>query len=134
MIADHPFTGLGLDQFLYAYRSQYILPEARQDPDLSHPHNIMMDYWVRLGLLGVLVGIWFQLAFWWKAWRIYPRLKQMDFLLFALLLGAMGSMANFLFHGLVDVSHFAINLSYFFAFTFALVQRLETLAQQPGTP
>ena len=55
MIHDHPITGLGLDQFLYAYRGRYILPDAWQEPNLSHPHNILLDFWVRLGIFGVLL-------------------------------------------------------------------------------
>jgi O-antigen ligase len=54
MIADHPLTGLGLDQFLYEFRSHYIRPDAIADPDLSHPHNIILDFWIRLGLFGVV--------------------------------------------------------------------------------
>jgi hypothetical protein len=42
----------------------------------------------------------------------------------AVLAGAMGSMAYFLAHGLVDNSYFVVDLAYVFCFTVALVARL----------
>ena len=51
MIRDHPFAGVGLDNFLYQY-PRYILPGAECEPNLSHPHNIVLDYWTRLGVEG----------------------------------------------------------------------------------
>ena len=30
-----------LRDFLYAYRGRYLLPEAWQEPSLSHPHNVV---------------------------------------------------------------------------------------------
>ena len=127
LIQDQPLTGVGLDQFLYAYRSRYILPEAWADPDLSHPHNWVLDYWVRLGLLGVLVGIWLQVIFWRTALAAYRRTRHQDLPLFALVLGAMGSIGNFLAHGLVDSAYFAINLSYLFVVALAVVQHIATI-------
>jgi O-antigen ligase len=121
MLEDKPLTGVGMDQFLYAYRSRYILPEAWQDPDLSHPHNILLDYWVRLGILGVMLAVALQWFFWRQALAVYRAVREVDGLRFALVLGAMGAMADFLAHGLVDMAHFNINLSYIFALLLALV-------------
>lgn len=120
MIADHPIQGLGLDQFLYYYRGTYILPEAWQEPSLSHPHNILLDFWLRLGIGGVFWLIGFQIAFWRSAWRAYRRLPRTH-LLAPVLIGAMGSMAGMLAHGLVDNSVFVVDLSYVFVLLVALV-------------
>jgi O-antigen ligase len=124
MLEDQPLTGVGMDQFLYAYRSRYILPEAWRDPDLSHPHNILLDYWVRLGIAGVVIGIALQWLFWRQAVAVYRRVRHTDPLKFALVLGAMGAMADFIAHGLVDKAHFSINLSYVFVLLLALVVQL----------
>ena len=124
MLQDHPLTGIGLDQFLYAYRSRYILPEAWEDPDLSHPHNVLLDYWVRLGIMGVILGILMQWFFWKQAFYVYRMVRETDPLCFALVLGAMGAMADFLAHGLVDMAYFSINLSFVFAIMLALVVQL----------
>ncbi|GIK66461.1 MAG: O-antigen polymerase [Chloroflexota bacterium] len=128
LIKDHPITGVGLDQFLYAYRGRYILSEAWADPDLSHPHNVVLDYWVRLGIFGVLIGVWLQVAFWRTALAAYRQVRYSNPVLLAIVLGAMGSMADFLAHGLIDSAYFAINLSFIFVLLLALVQRIDDLA------
>lgn len=122
MLKDHPLTGVGLDQFLYAYRSRYILPEGSADPNLSHPHNFILDYWVRLGILGVGVGLWLQAAFWRTAFRAYRQVRHTDPLAWAIVLGSMGFMADFVAHGLIDAAYFFINLSFLFVLPLVLVQ------------
>lgn len=128
LLKDHPITGVGLDQFLYAYRSRYILPEGSADPNLSHPHNIFLDYWVRLGIFGVVVGLWMQIAFWRTILAAVAKLRDGDVLLFAVALGTMGLMADFLAHGLVDTAFFTINLSFLFVLALALAHQTLHLA------
>ncbi|MGF1507069.1 MAG: O-antigen ligase family protein, partial [Anaerolineae bacterium] len=125
MLRDHPITGLGLDQFLYAYRGGYILPAAWQQPDLSHPHNVLLNYWVRLGIVGLVAGIWMQIAFWRMAIATQRRFKWFAPLSKrAMTVGLMGSMAAFLAHGMVDATHFVIDLSYVFFMTLGLMHQL----------
>jgi len=128
LLRERPLTGAGLDQFLYLYRSRYILPDAWAEPNLSHPHDVFLDFWIRLGILGLMLLISFQFFFWRTAWRTYRRAKA-DPLLMALTVGAMGSMANFLAHGLVDNSYFVLDLSYIFCFTLALVVQTHNLSR-----
>ncbi len=130
LIKERPLTGAGLDQFLYLYRSRYILPDAWREPDLSHPHNFLLDYWVSLGILGLVVLVALQFAFWSTALEVVRRWRSVDPMVVALAVGAMGSMADFLAHGLVDNSYFLIDLSFIFCFTLALVQRLLDLGEQ----
>jgi putative inorganic carbon (hco3(-)) transporter len=52
MIADRPIRGYGPDQFLYAYLPRYIAPTAWQERFTSHAHNIFLDFWIRLGIIG----------------------------------------------------------------------------------
>ena len=62
---DHPLLGVGPDNFLYAYRSGYLLPSAWQEPNLNHPHNLLLDWWTRLGWPGLLLGLtWLGLGTW----------------------------------------------------------------------
>jgi putative inorganic carbon (HCO3(-)) transporter len=123
MIRDHPLLGVGLDNFLYAYRGRYIRPQAWQEPDLSHPHNIILDYWSRLGIFGLAAGAWLQVAFWRLALPL-RRLADIDER--ALALGLMASMVDFLAHGLVDNSFFLVDLAFPFFLTLALVVHLAT--------
>jgi O-antigen ligase len=126
IIAERPLTGLGLDQFLYAFRGTYIYPDAWQEPNLSHPHNIVLDFWVRLGIGGVLWLIAVQSAFWRGMFQTIREIKlqEQDLMRFALLVGTAGSMVNLLAHGLVDNSVFVIDL----AFVFMLLLALPNLA------
>ncbi|MCS6872975.1 MAG: O-antigen ligase family protein, partial [Anaerolineae bacterium] len=121
LIAERPLTGAGLDQFLYLYRSRYILPQAWEEPDLSHPHNILLDFWIRLGIGGVVLLIALQIAFWRRGLRAWRALKGRDSLMTACVVGALGAMANILAHGLVDNSYFVIDLAYVFCFVVAAV-------------
>jgi O-antigen ligase len=123
MIRDHPWLGVGLDNFLYQYRGRYILPDAWQEPDLSHPHNILLDHWARLGILGVVAGAWLQVAFWRLALPL-RRLRDPDRR--ALALGLMGAMADTLVHGLVDHSFFLIDLAFAFLLLLALAHALRS--------
>ena len=127
MIRDHPLFGVGLDNFLYQYRTHYVLPEAWEELDLSHPHNIVLDFWTRLGILGVIAIGWLQFAFFGKALRLYHQQEDRD--LRALLLGLMASMIVFLAHGLIDNSYFLVDLAFVFCLTLGITARVEKLGE-----
>lgn len=118
MLREHWPLGVGLDNFLYQYRTRYILPEAWQEPNLSHPHNLVLDFGTRLGAGGIVLLLWLQSAFWRSAWLLYRRYPT------PLALGLMGSMAAFIGHGLVDNSYFLVDLAFTFFLTAGIVQRL----------
>lgn len=124
IIADHPITGLGLDQFLYTYRGHYIYPDAWQDPDLSHPHNFLLDFWVRLGIGGVVLFIVMQLSFW---RGLQHGLKAASNIWLRVLgIGTLGSMVNLLVHGLIDNSVYVIDLSFIFTLLLAMAVYLQS--------
>ena len=120
MIQDHPLLGVGLDNFLYAYRSSYVQPTAWAEFDLSHPHNFVFDFWLRLGLPGLLTIIWLLLAFYREAWVSYRGLQEGNVRL--LVVGLMAGMVNFVAHGLVDNAFFLVDLAFVFMLMLALVQ------------
>ncbi|MFZ1753883.1 MAG: O-antigen ligase family protein [Caldilineaceae bacterium] len=99
MALDHPWLGVGPDNFLYAYRSGYLLPAAWQDPNLNHPHNFVLDWWTRLGLPGlILAGAWVGIG-----------VRQLGRALCVgaepgLALGCLAAVAAALAHGLIDAS------------------------------
>ncbi|HBY99254.1 MAG TPA: hypothetical protein DEP84_35820, partial [Chloroflexi bacterium] len=127
MLSDnfHWLKGVGLDNFLYLY-PHYIRPEAWREPNLSHPHNILLHYWVALGLLGGMVLIWQQVAFWLAAVRAW---HQRTAVTASLMLGLSASMVGFLAHGLIDNSYFLVDLAFVFMLTAALMADLGTTAQ-----
>jgi len=124
MIRDHPILGVGLDNFLYQY-PKYMLPEAWQEPNLSHPHNIIMDYWTRLGIFGVVAILWLEVVFFKRGLHLYRHLDDRE--LQALTLGLMASMVDFLAHGLIDTSYFLVDLAFIFMLTMGLVSKTERM-------
>ncbi len=122
MLRDHPLLGVGLDNFLYEY-PKYILPDAWREPNLSHPHNFILDFWTRLGIFGVLLLGALLISFFRRARRNF---KTTDVLYArALTLGLMASMVNFLAHGLIDAAYFYVDLAYVFWLTLFLVQSFD---------
>ncbi|MEZ4833245.1 MAG: O-antigen ligase family protein [Caldilineaceae bacterium] len=100
MALDHPWLGVGPDNFLYAYRSGYILPAAWQDPDLNHPHNVLLDWWTRLGMGGLLLAVGWLLTGVRGLWRGVWQGEEA-----ALRLGSLAAIAAALAHGLIDASY-----------------------------
>jgi O-antigen ligase len=125
MLREHPWLGVGLDNFLYQYRTRYILPDAWQEPNLSHPHNILLDFGTRLGIGGIVVLVWLQLAFWRVAWRLYRHPP--DAAVRPLILGLMASMVAILAHGLVDNSFFLVDLAFIFFLITGVISKLEAV-------
>ena len=108
MALDHLWLGVGPDNFLYRYRSEYILPAAWRDPSLNHPHNVVLDWWTRLGLPGLaLAAAWLALGVrsLWKA-------ATAD----AIAVGALGAAAAALGHGLIDASYALPDLLFVWVF------------------
>jgi O-antigen ligase len=107
MIADHPVLGVGLDNFLYLYRSVYIEPEAWPEPNISHPHNWVLNFWLELGVLGLLAAV--ALIVWTAraAHRLFynggaPVTR-------VLAVAAIGVLIDTLVHGLFDNSYFLVD-------------------------
>jgi O-antigen ligase len=134
MFSDHPWLGVGPDNFLYQYRGRYILPSAWQEPHLSHAHNVLLTYATRLGLPGLVVGLWLHAAFWQHGLALVTgtnratastRVTVSTRDRCALLLGLMGSTTYTLAHGLVDASYFFVDLALAFLLGLGLVQCLK---------
>jgi O-antigen ligase len=123
MLRDHPILGVGLDNFLYQYRTHYVLPTAWEEFNLSHPHNLILDSWLRLGLPGLAVFAWLLVFSFRCGWFAYRRLPESLERLLAL--GLMGGMVYTVAHGLIDNAFFLVDLAYVFALMLALVQWTE---------
>ncbi len=117
MAREHPLWGVGPDNFLYYY-GDYILPEAMVDRWLSHPHNIALDFWLRLGAPGLallaLMG--------WSVVRAVVRAGHEAGAQRAVAIGLAGGLAAMLAHGLVDSSLFVAELAGWFMACVALLQ------------
>jgi O-antigen ligase len=123
MALDHPLLGVGPDNFLYAYRTRYVLPSGWQELNLSHPHNLLLDLWTRLGLLGVVAGLGSLIVAFVAAWKGFTRRRpgpdaegaqrEPDAgqgAAWPLMLGLLGGLAAAVAHGLIDNSLFLPDL------------------------
>jgi O-antigen ligase len=111
MVAEHPWLGVGLDNFLYAYRGRYIFDAAWREPNLNHPHNIFLDFATRLGLLGLMAGGW---LFWEYGRRLKHLLNKVTTAYLPLVVGLGGLFMDIIIHGLVDHSFFLVDLAFVF--------------------
>ena len=100
-----------------------MLREAWQEPDLSHPHNIVLDFWTRLGLGGVLALLGLTVAFLRTALPLYRRLPDGERR--AIILGWIASMASMWAHGLIDNSYFLVDLAFAFFLGLGTVQAVD---------
>jgi O-antigen ligase len=127
MLRDHPLLGVGPDNFLYAYRSFYILPIAWEEPNLSHPHNIAFDFASRLGVLGLLAGVGLVIGYWLMVRRTMQVSRPVA-------IGCAGFLAAMLAHGLVDHSFFLVDLAFAFMLTAGVMAALSAQPSPPPSP
>ncbi len=100
MALDHPWLGVGPDNFLYTFRSYYILPIAWQEPNLNHPHNWLLDWWTRLGLPGLGMALAFFGITIRQLWRNLRHSAEP-----ILSVGLLAAVVVGLAHGLIDASY-----------------------------
>jgi O-antigen ligase len=115
MIRDHPLLGVGLDNFLYEY-PKYMQPEAWREPNLSHPHNIVLDFWVRMGVLGLIALAWMLFEFYRRGIR---GVRQGEGDRRVLLVGLLAGLTAGLAHGMIDAAYFYVDLAFVFMLMFA---------------
>jgi len=106
MLVDHPVFGVGPDQFLYQYGRRYIEPSAWPERYSSHPHNIVLDVWLRLGAAGLGVFAALVVGVWRFARRMGERIRT-D----AISCGAVAALAGGAAHGLLDNGFFLPDLA-----------------------
>lgn len=131
VVADHPLFGVGLDNFLYAYRGRYIFDAAWQEPNLNHPHNVVLDFASRLGLLGLLAGGWMV----WEGGRaLFRAVRRADAEWLPVAAGLSGALAAMLAHGLVDHSFFLVDLAFVFYLILGIAVWLNANPSSEPTP
>jgi O-antigen ligase len=137
MLRDHPWRGVGLDNFLYYY-GDYLQAGAEGDRWLSHPHNLLLDFWLRLGLGGVAVLAALVIG----ATRVSRSVlrsvhnarlfkspeKLRD--LSVMTVGMVGGLLAALLHGMVDAAFFVVELALWLGFALAWLQQAADLV--PG--
>ncbi|HYF64729.1 MAG TPA: O-antigen ligase family protein, partial [Herpetosiphonaceae bacterium] len=114
MLADHPLAGVGMGQFYYYFNPEvggtYIEEQLRDDPAESktaHPHNLILDLLLRVGLLGALAFAALIGRTAWRGWRIWRSGHGERWLALA----ALAALGVGLLHGLVDQGYFSTDLA-----------------------
>jgi O-antigen ligase len=118
---DHPWLGVGPDNFLYEYRTRYVVPSAWEELNLSHPHNIVLDFWTRIGLVGLAAGVWLMVVSLRLGWRL--ALGEVDRDRQALLLGLVAGIVASVAHGLIDNAFFLVDLAFVFMLAAGVFRR-----------
>ncbi|MCS6801139.1 MAG: O-antigen ligase family protein [Chloroflexota bacterium] len=112
MALDHPLLGVGPDNFLSAYRDRGYMPaEGWREPNISHPHNLLLDAWLRTGVLGLAALTLALFGFWRGAARVL-RFRAAPGWSSALALA--GGMLAALLHGMIDNGYFLPDLAFLF--------------------
>jgi putative inorganic carbon (HCO3(-)) transporter len=130
IIRDNPFTGIGQDQFLYA-DPIYGVPQMRFFTT-SHPHNWVLDFWLRLGIPG-LAWLLAALVYFFRKALVLCRIWA-GTALGALALGLLASTVDFVVHGLLDMAYFTMDLALTFWLTIGLVAIMSRLDRPGQTP
>lgn len=133
MVRDHPLLGIGLDNFLCYYRDLgYILPGGWREPNLSHPHNLVLDFWLSLGLAGLILSLALLARFFGVGLAVYR--AEREPWARALALGIVASMVDFVAHGLIDNSYFLVDLAVLFWLSSAILRVLPAAAPRRARP
>jgi O-antigen ligase len=105
---DHPWLGVGPDQFLGHYAERYVERGVVQERFLNHPHQLLLDWWTRHGVPGLLLLLSFtgaQAVAFAQAWRRGPPQSRWT------IAGAAALLTYGLGHGLVDNHFFLVDLA-----------------------
>lgn len=124
MLRDHLWRGVGPDNFLYYFSGPYLPRADYPEPTLSHPHNVVLHFWLALGIPGLL---WLAITLW---TAVRKTLRLLHFQpptssTRALLVGTLAIHVYGLAHGLVDQSFLLPDLMILFLFGLAVVQSME---------
>lgn len=106
MAIDHPIFGVGPDQFLYQYWRRYVEPMGWPERYTSHPHNLILDFWLRLGVPGLAFAGTLVVGVVWLVQRSLASLR-MDIVG----MGAVAALAGGIAHGMFDNGFFLPDLA-----------------------
>ncbi len=99
IIQDHPWFGVGTEGF-ESYYSALLRPG---DIEARYVHNIVLEYALQWGIIGLLVLIWLTAATAWFLWKQFPHHPYQAF-------AAFGSFASLVSFSLVDFHNHLIEM------------------------
>ncbi|HWO44680.1 MAG TPA: O-antigen ligase family protein [Methylomirabilota bacterium] len=108
MLSHYPIFGAGLSGFAERIGPYW---NANHPERFIDPHNIVLNFWVETGLLGVFVFAWLLVLVFRISWHGW---KKSDSDWRPIFLGVLLAMVAIVVHGLVDVPYFKNDLSLLF--------------------
>ena len=108
MLSHYPIFGTGLSGFAERIGPYW---NANHPERFIDPHNIVLNFWVETGLLGLFAFAWLLVAVFRISWQGW---KQSDSDWRPIFLGVLLAMVAIVVHGLVDVPYFKNDLSLLF--------------------
>ena len=109
MLKESPIYGAGLGN----YKEAVNIYHANNHIEIFlYPHNVFLNFWSEIGLVGLIAFIWLIIVFFqfcWQTYKINPLLTA----------GLACAMIALLVHGLVDVPYFKNDLALLFWFIVA---------------
>lgn len=155
MIHNAPWFGYGLDNWLCHYSlnttcytpgmyhywaSRNIFTGApliglHNQPDLSHPHNVLLQIWVSMGIFGVLAFIAVVVFFFWLFRRILLHLRlhenEHNQTLQWITIGVGAAMVAAMVQGMVDSAFLEQDLAYCFWILVGLLLSIRCMSHTP---
>ncbi|MCX6784400.1 MAG: O-antigen ligase family protein [Candidatus Komeilibacteria bacterium] len=103
MLKDHPVLGVGLDNYQTAFTPYQ---KTTGIEIFKYPHNIFLNFWSELGLLGLISVLWLIISFFKTTLlSIFNNPNRLIYL------GLLAGFITLLIHGLVDVPFFKNDLA-----------------------
>ena len=119
VLKQHPIFGVGLGNFQAPYRTQaYKMYQPPLEWEVVKAHNLYLNLWLEVGLLGLLTFFGMLLVFAWKIKKLLQ--SKSTYELWWLVGGTLGALISMLAHGLLDTPFFKNDLSILFLFVFCL--------------
>ncbi len=123
-IGESPLWGSGLGNVSWMRR--YIPRKRLEGTELVDAHNLVLDFWAKLGIIGLAAILALLFRFYLLALRTFRRASGETT---PLLVGLVAAMTAAIVHGLVDAFYFGLPLAVLFWLFLGLV---EVLATEPG--
>jgi len=112
------FQGWGLDAYYHYYHERFPTAEA-----YWNPNNGVLEFWTRIGLVGLAAAAWLYGAFFAAALRVFRKAEPAGR---TLALGLLGSVVYALGQGLLDGQFFAPDWAALFWVAYGLVALLRS--------
>lgn len=127
LLKDRPLLGSGLAGFPHYYEQYRLIKHTEL---LLYPHNIILNFWVELGLLGLIVFMALIINFFRQGYQIL-KTKNVEL---NWVIAIMTAMVCLIGHGLVDVPYFKNDLSILFWLLLAMMTSVRIWSQSLQKP